>query len=546
MNLAVVKVPSHLRREMPVWYHVNEELSTIRSRPKKCLIERHGTKTIMDLIRASARIRNQDIMNTHTPNPFCPCQDCSTDQAKGCYKPHECTQVARAKLLQLSPKWNPWGPENLLDRLLLIPTHKANNLQAKINNNKIIFNLSLTCGENLVDIFRVFTDLNCLSTTPALCLAPLGCNLIGPKITIFTNGACLNNRKINATCGGGTWVSHGNPLNASIRVPGPVQSNQIGKIAAVIHATASIPLSRPLEIVSDSKYVIEGLTVNLNNWENQGWISIHNANFFQRATYLLCRWTATTTFHWVKGHDSVEGNEQCDRLAKEGTANPVKNKLDLSIPNNFDVQGAKLTALTQSIVYKGILGMKQTLLCPSSLNNIQLAREAIKHISGNKETDATIWLSIWKAPIWPKICQFLFKSIHKVFKISKYWNCIPEVADRSFCIMCRITELMDHILSHCCSSPNRIIWNLAQSTWPHRNLLWPGNNLGTILGCGCVTAQSTINQNWNPNHNPSNTHLRGATCLQILLSKSAFLIWVLRCDRVIQEKPHSNQEIRSR
>ena len=282
-NLAAVKVPSHLRSEMPAWYHVDKKLSTIRSRPEKCLIERHGTKTIMDLIRASARIRNQDIMNTHTPNPFCPCQDCSIDQAKGCYNPHECAQVAHAKLLWLSPKWNPWGPKNPLDGLSLTPTRKANNLQAKINNDEIIFNPSLTCGENLADIFRVFADLNRLSTTPALRLAPPGCNLIGPKITIYTDSACLNNGKRNATCGGGMWVSHGNPLNASIRVPGPAQSNQIGEIAAIIQAAASIPLSQPLEIVLDSKYVIEGLTVNLNNWENQGWIGIHNANFFQRA-----------------------------------------------------------------------------------------------------------------------------------------------------------------------------------------------------------------------------------------------------------------------
>jgi len=137
--------------------------------------------------------------------------------------------------------------------------------------------------------------------------------------------------------------------------------------------------------------------------------------------------------------------------------------------------------------------------------------------------------------------------MHEVFKIGEYWNHIPEVADRSLCATCGTTESMDHILSHCRSSPNRIIWNLVKSTWPHRNLPWPGNDLGTILGCGCITAQRTIHQNQNPNQNPSNAHLRGATrLLQILLSESAFLIWVLRCERVIQEKIHSNQEIRSR
>jgi len=545
-NLAAVKIPAHLRKELPAWYHTDEKLTTIRSRPEKCLIEKYETRLITDLINISARIRNQNVTNIHTPNPFCPCQDCATDQAKGCYNPHECTQAALAKLQNLSPKWNPWGPENPIDGLSLTPSHKANNLQAKINNDEIVFNLSLTCSESLADIFRVLTNPNRLSTTPALCLPPLGHTPIGPKITIFTDGACLKNRKRNATCGGGTWVSHGNPLNASIRVPGPAQSNQIGEIAAVIQAAASIPLSQLLEIVSDSKYVIEGLTNNLNNWEDQGWIGIQNAPFFQRAAYLLRRRMVTTTFRWVKGHDGVEGNEQCDRLAKDGAANPVENEMDLSIPNHFNVQGTKLASLMQSIAYKGILEMKRTLLHPSSSSNIQRAREAIERITRNEETDATIWLSIRKAPIRYKISQFLYKTMHKVFKIGEYWNRIPKVADRSLCATCGTTKSMDHILSHCRSSPNRIIWNLIKSTWPHRNLPWPGNNLGTILGCGCITAQCTIHQNQNPNQNPSNAHLRGTTrLLQILLLESAFLIWVLRCERVIQEKIHSNQEIRS-
>jgi ribonuclease HI len=115
---------------------------------------------------------------------------------------------------------------------------------------------------------------------------------------------------------------------------------------AIIVAVASIPLSQPLEIVSNSKYVIEGLTTHLQTWEDQEWISVQNVPFFQRAAYLLRCCIATTTFQWVKGHDGVEGNEQCDMLAKEGAAKPTPDALDLSIPNTFNMQGAKLSTLT--------------------------------------------------------------------------------------------------------------------------------------------------------------------------------------------------------
>jgi len=546
-NLSAVKIPTRLRKDLPAWYHINEKMATIKSRPEKCLIEKHDTMLVTDLINVSARIRNQDRTNEHTPNPFCRCHDCSIDQAKGCYNPHECAQVALAKIQKISPKWNPWGPENPLDGLSLMPTCKANNLQAKSTNGEIIFDPSLTSGKSLAEIFRTFINPNRVSPLPAIRIPAMGSNPTCPKIMIYTDGACLNNGKRNATCGGGTWVSQGNPLNSAIRVLGPNQSNQVGEIAAVIRAAASVPLSQSLEIVLDSKYVIEGLTDNLHKWEDQGWIGIQNAPFFQRAAYLLRRCTAATTFRWVKGHDGVEGNEQSDRLAKEGAANPFINELDLSVPDNFNVQGAKLTSLTQSLAYKGILERKRTLLRPSSLGNIQLTREAIKRFTGSKETDATIWLNIRKAPIRPKIHQFLFKTMHEVFKIGDYWTCIPKVADRSQCTICGTTESMSHILTHCRSNPNRVIWDLVKKTWPHRDLPWPGQDLGTILGCGCLTAQHTLNQDQNQNQNPSNAHLCGAThLLQILLSKSAFLIWTLRCERVIHEKNHSNQEIRSR
>ena len=129
-----------------------------------------------------------------------------------------------------------------------------------------------------------------------------------------------------------------------------------------------------------------------------------NASFFRRAAYLLRRRTATTTFRWVKGHDGVEGNEECDGLAKEGAANPIESDLDMNIPNNFNAHRAKVAALTQSLAYRGIMKKKQSLLRPSSLNNIQLTREAVKRITGYEESDVTIWLSLRQSTIRPKVC----------------------------------------------------------------------------------------------------------------------------------------------
>src|SRR5260370_42530167 len=88
------------------------------------------------------------------------------------------------------------------------------------------------------------------------------------SISVYTNGACYNNGKLNAKCGSGIWFAPDNPRNAAIRVPGPHQSNQVGEIVAIIEAISTTPPFQPLTILSDSKYAIEGLTKHLKTWED--------------------------------------------------------------------------------------------------------------------------------------------------------------------------------------------------------------------------------------------------------------------------------------
>ncbi len=169
------------------------------------------------------------------------------------------------------------------------------------------------------------------------------------NIPIYTDGACFNNGKLNAHCRSGIWFATDDPCNNASRVPGPNQSNQISKIAAVINAISSTPPFYPLTILSDSKYVIEGLTNHLKHWEDIGWIGISNAPLFKRAAYLLKSRTGTTHFKWIKGHNGNQGNEECNRLAKEGVNKPIPNILDLNVLISFDLQGAKLSTVTRDV-----------------------------------------------------------------------------------------------------------------------------------------------------------------------------------------------------
>jgi hypothetical protein len=102
---------------------------------------------------------------------------------------------------------------------------------------------------------------------------------------------------------------------------------------------------------------------------------------------------------------------------------------------------------------------------------------------------------------------------------------------------------MDHILINCRAGPTHTIWNLAKESWPQENPRWPEITMGTILGCGSITAIDPPDDEGNRERHSNSGAIR---LLQIILTESAHLIWVLRCERVIQQKNHNANEITTR
>jgi ribonuclease HI/exonuclease III len=545
-HLAAIRLTPLLRAQVPAWYHPAAERSPLTTIPAKCLLKKHQNTTVADLILTSARLREPGRLIPHVPNPQCPCTDCSNDRNRECRNPHACAVEAQSRINLTAPKLNPLEIGDNRDNLSLTPHRKARNRDARQTNDYIQFDPSVTCKDNLAECFRIFVNPDKISTIPARRYHTQNINHRHQEATVYTDGACNNNGKLNAQCGGGIWFGPNHERNAAIRIPGPLQSNQAGEIAAIIAAVASVPRFWPLTIISDSKYAIEGLTTHLQTWEDKGWIGIKNADLFKRAAFLLRSRIATTNFKWVKGHDGNLGNEQSDQLAKEGANKPEEDILPLGVPKEFDLQGAKLATITQSIAYQGIRERHTYTPRPTTTRNLQTAREAIFEHAENLETDETLWKGIRNHNIRTRIQQFLYKSMHGTQKIGDFWRNIQGYETRQTCSICNETETMEHILIHCRALPPRQIWDLAKNTWPHDPQLWPNISLGIILGCGSISVPETEAQARRDDQ-PRMIAPKGAKrLLQILISESAHLIWVLRCERVIQDHTHTASEIKNK
>ena len=543
-KLAAILLSPELRSQLPAWYHIASTPRPITNKPSKCLLKRHAISIVADLLHTSERLRGNH--PTHRPNEICTCEDCIIDRTHGCQNPHACATEALTRIHLIFPKLDPLRLGDPHDNLSLTKQRKTQNRDAKLNNDEVLFDPSITCKDNLAECFRIFTNPDTLSNIPAQRYYTHGVTLRCRPVTIYTNGACLNNGKQNATCGSGIWFAPNDDRNQAIRVPGERHSIQIGEIVAILKAASSVPKFIPLIIISDSSYAINGLTHFLNSWENKGWIGIKNATFFKKTAAVLKQRTATTIFKWVKGHNNTQGNEEADKLAKEGAAKCDPDIVETTIPKEFDLQGAKLATISQSTAYKGILERKSPPSRRTTLTNLQITREALTSFHQDQEMDSTIWNGLRNTTIRLKIRQFLYKALHGTQKVGHYWSHIHGHETRSICASCESTETMDHILIHCQEPAPSTIWSLARQLWPHSQSLWPTHSLGIILGCGTIHL---------PHNHPINTTTPNARppdkrgikrLLQILISESAHLIWVLRCERVIQERRLSTPEVQAR
>jgi ribonuclease HI len=103
-------------------------------------------------------------------------------------------------------------------------------------------------------------------------------------------------------------------------------TNQIAELTAAIHGLAQVPKGAFVELVSDSKYVLNGLTIWRAGWQRNGFKNskkevIANLKLWQ-ALYEVAD-TCQLTTRWVKGHSGDHFNERADSLATEALA---KNK----------------------------------------------------------------------------------------------------------------------------------------------------------------------------------------------------------------------------
>ena len=136
------------------------------------------------------------------------------------------------------------------------------------------------------------------------------------KIKIYTDGACSGNP------GKGGWGALIQENDNEKKLSGSElnTTNNRMELTAVIKALEHYDEAKEIEVFTDSKYVMQGITEWIKNWKTNHWKTSQKKDVKNKDLWVLLDSVSAKhdiKWSWVKGHAGDYGNEIADKLATQ-------------------------------------------------------------------------------------------------------------------------------------------------------------------------------------------------------------------------------------
>lgn len=142
------------------------------------------------------------------------------------------------------------------------------------------------------------------------------------KVIVFTDGACSGNP------GPGGWAAIlVSPLGKIREIGGaasPTTNNKM-ELTAALEALRMLSAvkkltTREIQIYTDSKYVIQGITSWVHGWKRNGWKTadgkeVSNRELWEGLLAVVKDSGFQVEWLYIPGHSGFPGNERCDEIA---------------------------------------------------------------------------------------------------------------------------------------------------------------------------------------------------------------------------------------
>ena len=135
-------------------------------------------------------------------------------------------------------------------------------------------------------------------------------------ITIYTDGACSGNPGVG---GWGVVIIEDYKNEFFLNGGDKNTTNNKMELTAAIRALKTFEKKSTITLITDSKYVKDGIQSWIQNWKKNGWKTaakkpVKNKELWIELDELIAR--HNITWEWVKGHAGNIHNEKADYLAR--------------------------------------------------------------------------------------------------------------------------------------------------------------------------------------------------------------------------------------
>jgi ribonuclease HI len=135
------------------------------------------------------------------------------------------------------------------------------------------------------------------------------------RVEIFADGACSGNP---GPGGWGVVLRYRGKERELAGGEAPTTNNRM-ELMAAIQGLEALKRPVPVDVYTDSRYVHDGITRFLRNWQRNGWKTadkkpVKNIDLWERL--VQAQKQHEVSWHWIKGHAGHAENERADELAR--------------------------------------------------------------------------------------------------------------------------------------------------------------------------------------------------------------------------------------
>jgi ribonuclease HI len=136
-------------------------------------------------------------------------------------------------------------------------------------------------------------------------------------VNIYTDGACRGNPGIG---GWGVYIEYGETIK-ELYGGDELTTNNKMELTAAIKGLEALNTKCQVNLITDSKYVMDGINSWINGWKKNNWKNsqkkdVKNKDLWIQLDKLNSR--HEVKWSWVKGHSGHFQNEKADQLANKG------------------------------------------------------------------------------------------------------------------------------------------------------------------------------------------------------------------------------------